>query len=477
MANFDWNSALDSLRETIPESQFRTWVQPLQFIRSDNSRVVLSAPNPFHEEWVRNRFQRHLQTVIQHQYAAPVQLEFEIKDEAAEPTESTDSPVQPTLPTAPAKPSLRVIEGDGQPTEAKDAPKVEEIEPALPIPEFSTPYIGLSFNHAAHHFSQLFVKGSDFPMNPLIICGQIGMGKTHLLANIGKMYQEKYPDAIVRYTDTESFSNEFVQAIRSKDYVEMASFKAKYRRHTDLLLFDGLQDLGTKAKTQEELVHAFNEITARGGKVVFTTTTRPQRLAHLIEPLRSRVNSGVLADIQSPSFDDRVKLVEALAGHYQIAAEPAALRTIANQGSKDVRELLGGLLRIHLHAKLENRSIDHQVLESQDWTDEPRRQAMSIEEIIAVVEHTFGVARVELISKSRKGNVNWARQVAMFLARRHTLMSLAQIGASFGRDHATVVHACARVEKDVKNNPRKQLQVEYLNKKFRSSRGEDVPLV
>jgi chromosomal replication initiator protein len=246
------------------------------------------------------------------------------------------------------------------------------------------------------------------------------------------------------------------------------NYQRFYRDEVDVLLFEDLQGLAGRRATQEALLHIYNEILSRGGKVVFASSVLPTKLGEFLEPLRSRLLSGVSADIKSPSYEEKVALLSLLAQQNQISVEEPFLRILADQGHRDIRELLGVFLRLHLQARIENKTLDSRFLAREGVSFEAPQQAISLNEIISLVEHSFGISKTELISKSRKGVIAWARQVAMYLGRRFTLLSLEEIGKNFGRDHATVLYAYDKVSETLRLHPSRKYEVEFLVSKLQA---------
>ncbi len=464
MHQLDWNAAINSIREALPLAQFQNWVKPLEFIRCNENALVLGVPSKFHEEWIRHHYTGHIQQAIRKQTGANLQLEFEILVQE-ENIEAALAPV-PMAPLMPgARPNLRIV-----PLTPED--EREEIIEGPNLPVIQHPFIELPYNHVPFQCADMFIHGSNFPMNPLLILGGVGMGKTHLLSEIGRRIFAENPKARVRFTNFESFSAEMVTALRSNDIL---TFKKKYRDETDCLLFDDIQGLSTRPKTQEELLHIFNEISAKGGRIAFTTSVPPQRLQGFIEPLRSRLLSGVLAEIKTPSFEERVEILARMCELNHLFIDGPVLRSMADKGQKDVRELIGSLFRVHLQAKLENKELNSNYLAQEGWIRETQKAAVTLSEIISLVEHNFGVSRTELTSKSRKGMTTWARQVAMYLARKYTLLPLEEIGKSFGRDHATVIHAFQKVKETMESQPTRKYEVEFLMRKLESHSPQTTP--
>ncbi len=456
----DWNAAINSIRESLPQTQFKNWFSPVEFIRSNDTSIVLGVPSRFHEDWLRSHYGEQIQRAIQTQCGSALQLEFEILVREENEQAAQAHPPKPAT-VAPMRPNLRIVE-PGEQTEINEP----EAPPEAPqLPPFHHPLFEFGFNRFAYQCVGMFVDNADRHLNPLVVLGGIGMGKSHLLSEIGTRLHQKNPQMRIRYTNAESFTYEYVRYIRSKD---LMTFKRRYTEETDCLLFDDVQGLAGKQSTQEVLLHIFNDIIARGGKIAFTTTTAPNRLEGLIDPLKSRLSSGVTAEIKPLTFEEKAEILGRVAAHNQIAIDGTVLRSLADKGQKDIRELIGTLLRIHLQSKLENRPLTGDFLAEETIGVEAPREAITMGEIVSLVEHHLGVPRSELVSKSRKGTTNWARQVAMYLARMGTLLSLEEIGKTFDRDHATVIHAFEKVKDTIATQPTRRYEVEYLKRKLQA---------
>ncbi len=456
----DWNAAINSIRESLPQTQFNNWFSPVEFIRSNDTSIVLGVPSRFHEDWLRSHYGDQIKHAIQTQCGSSLQLEFEILVR-----EENEIAAQANLPKAasvtPMRPNLRIVEPSGQ-TEI-DEPEMPPEAPQLP--PFHHPLFEFGFNRFAYQCVGMFVENTDRHLNPLVFLGGIGMGKSHLLSEIGTRLHQKAPHLRIRYTTAESFAYEYARYTRAKDVM---TFRRRYSDETDCLLFDDVQGLVGKPGSQELFLHIFNDIVARGGKVAFTSTIAPNRIEGLIAPLKSRLSSGVTAEIKPTTFEEKTEILGRIAAHNQIPIEGPVLRSLADKGQKDIRELIGTLLRIHLQSKLENRALTRDFLAEESFSHEPPREVITMSEIVSLVEHHLGVSRTDLVSKSRKGTTNWARQVAMYLARMGTLLSLQEIGKAFDRDHATVIHAFEKVKETMLSQPTRRYEVEYLKRKLQS---------
>jgi chromosomal replication initiator protein len=425
---------------------------------------------------VRSRFADTLKKAIRRQTGNDLQLEFEVlvRDENTEasksefPTLEVVAPAPSQAPSASTRPVLRLIETETAYDDDENTSAAALYAPNYP--KFNTPFLASGYNRLAYQCAMLFAEGGNAQANPLIIHSAVGMGKTHLLSEIGEAIYRRQPQLRIRYTTFEAFTSEMVKSFNDKTASE---FQRKYRFETDVLLFDDVAGLAGRKRSQEELLHIFNEILARGGRVAFTTSQSVTRLTEFIDPLKSRLASGLSIDIKTPNFEEKVELLGQVSFHSQISVEATVLRSVADKGQKDIRELIGSLFRVHLQAQLENKPLNNEFLAKEGWIQESQKEVITLDEIIALVEHNFGINRSDMFSKSRKQAIVWARQVAMYLARRYTLLPLEEIGRTFGRDHATVIHAFDKVSETMQFQPTQGYQVEFLIKKLEARQPKD----
>lgn len=480
MPQLDWNATINAIRESVPQTQFQNWFKPVTLIRQDETTITLGVPSRFHEEWLKSNYSRHITQAIRTQSGLDLQLEFEVL--VQNENEEAALSLNPVSPLPGTRPALRVIAGQNQESFLSQGggvaqpPVTPEAAPVLPeapnTPQFAHDFFEFPFNHVAYQCAGLVVQGS-LPVNPLVIQAGVGMGKTHLLSDIASRLYRKNNRLKIRYTNSESFTAEMVQSFRSNDNM---TFKKKYRENTDILLFDDVHQIAGRMKTQEEVVHIFNEITARGGRLIFTSLVPIHRLEEFIDPLRSRLSAGVVAEIRPASYEDRIQVLGKSCELNKLIVPPELLNQLADQGQKDIRELLGSLVRLHLQAQIENKELDSKFLAREGWVREAKKEAINLDEIVTLVEHNYGILRSELTSKSRKSVTTWARQVAMYLARHYTLLPLEEIGKAFGRDHATVIHAFQKVTETMESQPHRKYEVEFLKQKLQGGRApEEMP--
>ena len=300
-------------------------------------------------------------------------------------------------------------------------------------------------NHLAHNAALCVAENPSGAYNPLFIHGASGNGKTHLLNAIGLYLREHSPRLALRYVTAERFTAEFIDGIKSNN---LDSFKRRYRRCA-FLLVDDVQFLAGKAATQEEFFHTFNDVIGPGGRVVMAADRHPGEIRTLAEPLRSRLKSGLVADLHAPELETRIAILKnkAEANHAEVSDE--VLELIAGRVSRNVRELEGALIRVLADASLSVRPVTLQAAEQslEAFCGSAARQ-LTLSTIIEEAALVFGVSVEELCGPSRTRALVAARRATMYLCRSLTSESLPAIGRSFGdRDHSTVLHSVRKVEK------------------------------
>ncbi len=347
----------------------------------------------------------------------------------------------------PGRPDLPSAGGPG-PHGAKSAPAGGPGEPTArlnPKYLFDTFVIGAS-NRFAHAAAVAVAEAPAKAYNPLFIYGESGLGKTHLLHAIGHYARSLYPGTRVRYVSSEEFTNEFINSIRDG---KGDSFRKRYRE-MDILLVDDIQFLADKESTQEEFFHTFNTLHNANKQIVLSSDRPPKQLVTLEDRLRNRFEWGLITDVQPPELETRIAILRKKAVQEQLNAPPEVLEFIASRISRNIRELEGALIRVTAFASLNRQPVDLGLTEivlkdlipgGQDSTPE-----ISATAIMAATADYFGLTVEDLCGSSRGRQLVTARQIAMYLCRELTDLSLPKIGAQFGnRDHTTVMHADRKI--------------------------------
>ncbi|WP_327048707.1 chromosomal replication initiator protein DnaA [Microbispora sp. NBC_01189] len=304
---------------------------------------------------------------------------------------------------------------------------------------FETFVIGAS-NRFAHAAAVAVAEAPAKAYNPLFIYGDSGLGKTHLLHAIGHYAQSLYDGARVRYVSSEEFTNDFINSIRDH---KADGFRARYRA-VDILLVDDIQFLEGKEQTQEEFFHTFNTLHNASKQIVISSDRAPKQLVTLEDRLRNRFEWGLITDVQPPELETRIAILRKKAIQEGLAAPPDVLEYIASRIATNIRELEGALIRVTAFASLNRQSVDLQLAEIvlKDLISEDASPEITISLIMSTTAEYFGVSLDDLCGSSRSRALVTARQIAMYLARELTDLSLPKIGQQFGgRDHTTVMHA------------------------------------
>lgn len=333
---------------------------------------------------------------------------------------------------------------------------------------FETFVIGSS-NRFAHAAANAVAEAPAKAYNPLFIYGDSGLGKTHLLHAIGHYAQRLYSGIRVRYVNSEEFTNDFINSIRDD---EGASFKHLYR-NVDILLLDDIQFLADKERTVEEFFHTFNTLYNNNKQVVITSDEPPKKLSGFEERLRSRFEWGLITDIQPPDLETRIAILRKKANAENFSCPDDVLEYIGSKISTNIRELEGALIRVTAYAALNKQSVDLQLAEQvmRDLISDDHAHEITAEQILNATAEYYGFTVEELMSKSRNRTLVTARQIAMYLLRELTEMSLPKIGQALGgRDHTTVIYAERKIRQLMAERRAVFNQVTELTNKIKQSR-------
>ncbi|WP_320068332.1 chromosomal replication initiator protein DnaA [Micromonospora sp. RTGN7] len=312
---------------------------------------------------------------------------------------------------------------------------------------FETFVIGSS-NRFAHAASVAVAESPAKAYNPLFIYGSSGLGKTHLLHAIGHYATTLGNARSVRYVSTEEFTNDFINSLRDD---KTSAFQRRYR-DVDILLIDDIQFLENRERTQEEFFHTFNTLHNANKQIVITSDRSPKQLATLEDRLRTRFEWGLLADIQPPDLETRIAILQKKAAQERLYAPPDVLEFIASRVSNSIRELEGALIRVTAFASLTRSTVELSLAEEvlRDFIPDGAGPEITADQIMVSTADYFGVSLEDLRSQSRSRVLVNARQVAMYLCRELTELSLPRIGQAFGgRDHTTVMHADRKIRQQM----------------------------
>ncbi len=449
-----WNRILEVLQQRLPSQQaFDTWFQPVQPRRVCDEVIELEVPSLFFAEWIQQHYFDILSDCVQSALGALPRIQFAIRPELALVPQIYDEPAR-RMP-APARASA--------------------LPRDIPMPDsglnvrytFNTFVVGAS-NHMSHAASLAVGEKLGVLYNPLVIYGGVGLGKTHLMHAIGHRIREDRPEAVIYYMSAEKFMNQMIAAIQTGSTL---AFREKYRR-ADLLLIDDVQFLATKDATQEEFFHTFNALYESQKQIVLTSDKPPREIEGLEERLVSRFNQGLVTDVKPPELETRVAILQkrAAADRFYLPGEIALL--IASHVKGNVRELEGCLLRLIAYTSITRRAEPTVEMAEEILSEFVHAESLAIDPdaIVLVVASHYGITRDQLKGKRRTNSVALPRQIAMYLMRRQTTLSLSEIGRFFDRDHTTVIHACSKIERLVAEDRRMRDTIERLAEDIQEGR-------
>ena len=314
---------------------------------------------------------------------------------------------------------------------------------------FDTFVVG-SNNRFAHAASLAVAESPADAYNPLFIHGGVGLGKTHLMHAIGHYVQQQYPEKRLLYITSENFTNELISAIQQNRNTE---FRNRFR-NVDILMVDDIQFIAGRDSTQEEFFHTFNALHTAGKQIILTSDKPPQEIARLEERLSSRFAWGLIADIARPDIETRIAILREKARQDHVNVGDDVLEMIAANVDSNIRELEGSLTRLVAYSNLVGQPITVELCqEALRDVFVKKTRAITVDVVMQTVSDYYGITVADLISATRRREITVPRQIAIYLTREMTAMSLPQIGQAFGnRDHSTILHSCNTVAANIKNS-------------------------
>ncbi len=461
-----WTEAMNQLEEELSEQEFAMWFNRMNYVRSDDTRLVVAVPSSFYRDQVKQRYLPVIEEKLFELSGSKLAIEFEIK-KFDSPTEPSDDGNGSTTRTAgdasPGSNGSSRAGAQAATATAEPAPKRKTKRPHENLNReytFDTFVVGQNNSFAANA-AMAIARNPGTAYNPCLVYGGVGLGKTHLIQAIGNAVYNEMDNVKVVYVTAESFTTEFIQAIREKN---THKFKAKYR-YADVLLIDDIHFLQKKSETQEELFHTFNALYDANKQMVFTCDRPVSELRDLTDRLRSRFERGLNVDLQPPSYETRYAILKKKIEAFNLNIPEEAISLICNNVTTNVRDLEAALTKLVAYAELVNKNITVEITRSQlkDVFASPKQSNVTVDLIQRTVADYFNLSTQELKSKKRTRVVAFPRQLAMYITREVTEYSTTEIGLEFGgRDHTTVMHACQRIEARMRTDPTLEPTLQYL---------------
>jgi chromosomal replication initiator protein len=444
-----WTECSEMLRSQVSEATWKTWFESIRPVAVTNGTVVLAVSNTLVRERLEGRYHALLTDALREIVGVDVPLRLVVEQEDDE--EDGDDTYPLSWLNGSGRPSTAALED-----EVPGARQVHRARDQDPVPGRSDEQLNSRYtfdafvtgpsNRFAHAAAQAVAESPGRSYNPLFVYGDAGLGKTHLLQAIGNYVCENFPAHHVRYVSTETFMNEFVEALRSRDR-DMSGFKRRYRE-CDVLLVDDVQFMEGKEQLQEEFFHTFNSLHEANKQVVLTSDRQPKAIATLEDRLRSRFLSGLITEVQPPELETRIAILRTKAEHERVVVDDEVLEFIATNVKDNIRELEGALIRVTAFANLDRRPLTRDLAEVvlADLVASRQPRSITAQDILNATATMFGFSVEDLCSPSRRRPLVIARQIGMYVFRELTDFSYPAIAREFGgRDHTTVIHAVEKI--------------------------------
>jgi chromosomal replication initiator protein len=432
-----WEQAQDNLRKRLGDSVFEAWILPLK-AKLAGDTLVLEAPDSFFKDWVKKNYSAEIGDALKVVGASNLSIDFNISPASAQEATGSKQQKETLVSLKPASGNLNL---NSRYT-------------------FENFVVGPSNRHA-HAYSLAVAQAPAKAYNPLFIYGGVGLGKTHLIQAICHQIRSTAgPGFKISYLPSEQFTNELISAIQ---HHSTPAFRQKYR-NTDLLVIDDVHFFGGKDSTQEEFFHTFNTLYDAHKQIILSSDRPPKEISDLQERLVSRFGWGLTTDIQPPDLETRVAILKKKIEREPVSVPDEVIFFIAQLIKTNIRELEGALVRTMAYSLMEERPITLDLTKEvlKDLLKEPKK-LITVDFIQRCVAEEFGVALGELKTKRRNKTIVLPRQIAMYLSRELTDLSLPEIGHFFGgKDHTTVLHSYNKIKEGIGEDIGLQEKVERI---------------
>jgi chromosomal replication initiator protein len=415
-----WNNSLSKIEEKVGNNILELWFRPIKLSQMKEQQATIDIPNRFFKDWIEDNYPDLIAEAVEGIVGYPVMVRYRMAEKIDPVVKKTDMRLE----------SRR----------QRLASRGIHLNPKYTFESF---VIGPS-NQFAQAAAKAVAEAPGRTYNPLFIYGGVGLGKTHLISAIGNAVIDKSPEIIVIFVSAEQFTNEVVSAIRHE---KMGELKEKYR-NVDLLLLDDIHFIANKTQTQEEFFHTFNALYEKQKQIVISSDRPPKEIGAVTDRLRSRFSMGLIADIQPPELETKMAILLKKAEIQKINISEEVAYYLASKVKSNIRDLEGYLIRLGAQASLTGKPIDKEMAKTilRDLIEEDEKP-VTVDHIQRIVCEHFALKLTDMKAKKRTKEIAMPRQIAMYLSKQLTNLSLSDIGKNFGgKDHATVIYACKQIE-------------------------------
>ncbi len=479
-----WNAVLGEIELNVSKAQFDTWIKDTYIVRMDEKEIVVCVPNSFTREWLSNKFHTLIADSVQTITGEVKTISYEIddrsslknrgnhivdlkgsvgaiKDQAPEYPSSAEDQASQEQTQSPFSPSAATGSSDHAQTDSNFQPSTSALNSAYTFENF---IVGGS-NELAHAAALNVAKEPGTRYNPLFVYGGVGLGKTHLIQAIGNSLAAQ--DKHICYVSSDTFISEFTKSVRQGNITQ---FKAKYRA-ADVLIIDDVQFVGGKEKTQEEIFNTFNELYSHNKQIILTSDRPPNAIQTLNDRLKSRFEGGMIADIVLPEFETRVAILKSKCEQKGFEIPEQYLYPIAEHIKSNVRELEGTLNQVIAQAQLlGNRVTEDMIRRVVAGSTAEKAHSLDSDTVIDIIVEHFRISKEDLLSKTRRQEIAYPRQLTMYLLREELDHTYPGIGKSLGgRDHTTVMHAHQKIKERLSKDYALEQDITLLRNKLYNS--------
>jgi chromosomal replication initiator protein len=429
-----WDAVLQHVQKHISPQSYDTWFAPTKQVMAGDNSITVEVPNIFFKDWLLEHYSEHIHNALNSTDASPITIEYQI---------SAGTHSAASEPPQDKRAGFRLFQN---PFDRTPSNKESNFNPRY---TFSSFVVG-GCNRFSHAAAMAVAESPAKSYNPLFIYGGVGLGKTHLMQAIGQHVVAKHPKLKALYISSEKFTNQLISAIQNRT---TQKFKERYRC-LDILMVDDIQFLSGKESTQEEFFHTFNTLYDAHKQIIVSSDRPPKEIPSLEQRLISRFEWGLITDMQPPDLETRVAILRKKLEVSHAQVDDSVLIYIAETIKTNIRELEGALIRVIAYASLIGKPINKEsASEVLREAESKKTSEIDINTIQNVVAGYFKISTSAMRIKKRTKQLSFPRQIAMYLARELTKTPLAEIGGFFGgRDHTTVLHACNKIETELKNN-------------------------
>lgn len=440
-----WEQVSSQLEKELSTLFYNTWIAQLKPIAWQDGRFVLGAPNSFIKDNVENLYAARITALLETATDESVELVV-------------------TEPSDPAYRDYRTEPKEAKPAEPPPAPKPEYDQTLITRYTFENFVRGKS-NELAYAGARAVADEPGKVYNPLFIYGGVGLGKTHLINATGLSIQQRFPNLRVVYISSEKFTNELVASIREQ---KNEAFRNQYR-NVDVLLVDDIQFIAGKDATQEEFFHTFNHLYNANKQIILSSDRPPREISTLEDRLRSRFEMGLITDIGAPDYETRVAILQEKMKMQVIPVPEEVIHFIATHVQSNIRELEGTLMRVTAYANLKREPVSLALAQEalENMIEHRSKSPLSGETIIRMMAEEFNLRPEDFTSRNRSKKIAYPRQIAMYLTRELTDLSLVKIAGIFEKDHSTVIYGIDKIKGDMEEDPELAAKISALRAKLK----------